>query len=188
MEVRLPQAKLEQLTITLATWRGRKAGKKRDLLSLIGSLSHACKAVRAGRSFLRRLIDLSTGLDPATAVWGVHWKGKTIRAECDNAAVVACINSGTSHSQEAMHLRRCLAFIAANHNFHIFSSHVKGVDNVRADTLSRDNLELFMVLQPQANGTPTTIPPPLLDLLIVSKPDWTSQHWTQLWSSTFTMV
>lgn len=38
---------------------GRKACKKRDLLSLIGVLSHACKAVRAGRSFLRRLIDLS---------------------------------------------------------------------------------------------------------------------------------
>ena len=34
--------------------------QKRELLSLIGSLSHACKAVRAGRSFLRRLIDGST--------------------------------------------------------------------------------------------------------------------------------
>ena len=34
--------------------------KKRELLSLIGLLSHACKEVRSGRSFLRRLIDLST--------------------------------------------------------------------------------------------------------------------------------
>lgn len=33
---------------------------ERDLLSLIGSLSHACKAVRSGRAFLRRLITLST--------------------------------------------------------------------------------------------------------------------------------
>ena len=45
---------------TEASWRRKKACKKRELLSLIGSLSHACKAVRAGRSFLRRLIDLST--------------------------------------------------------------------------------------------------------------------------------
>ena len=40
-------------------WRGRRVCKKRELLSLIGLLSHACKVVRAGRSFLRRLIDLS---------------------------------------------------------------------------------------------------------------------------------
>ena len=39
---------------------GRKACKKRDLLSLIRAISHASKAVRAGRMFVRRLIDLST--------------------------------------------------------------------------------------------------------------------------------
>ena len=31
---------------------------KRDILSIIGVLSHACKTIIAGRSFLRRLIDL----------------------------------------------------------------------------------------------------------------------------------
>ena len=60
LEIRLPQEKLSQLKAVLASWRGRKVCRKRDLLSLIGLLSHACKAVRAGRSFLRRLIDLST--------------------------------------------------------------------------------------------------------------------------------
>ena len=44
----------------LQGWQGKKAYKKRDLLSLIGSLSHACKVIPAGRAFLRRLIDLST--------------------------------------------------------------------------------------------------------------------------------
>ena len=43
----------------LKEWRGRKAGKKRDLLSIIGTLHHASKAVRQGRTFLRRLINLS---------------------------------------------------------------------------------------------------------------------------------
>ena len=55
--IRLPLEKLEQLKVALAEWRGRKACRK---ISLIGILSHACKAVRAGRSFLRRFIDLST--------------------------------------------------------------------------------------------------------------------------------
>ena len=59
-EVRLPEGKLAELRSTLRSWRGMKSCRKRDLLSVIGVLSHACKAVRAGRSFLRRLIDLST--------------------------------------------------------------------------------------------------------------------------------
>ena len=59
-ELRLPQDKLSQLQLTISHWRGRKACRKQELLSLIGSLSHACKVVRSGRTFLRRLIDLST--------------------------------------------------------------------------------------------------------------------------------
>ncbi len=60
MEVRLPQDKLIRLRAVLESWKGRKAGKKRELLSLIGLLSHASKAVRPGRAYVRRLIDLST--------------------------------------------------------------------------------------------------------------------------------
>ena len=45
LEMRLPQDKLHDLLEALSSWRGRKACKKRELLSLIGSLSHACKAV-----------------------------------------------------------------------------------------------------------------------------------------------
>ena len=59
MEVRLPQEKLEKLK-ELANWKGRKAGRKRDLLSLIGLLTHAGKAVKPGRAYVRRLIDLSS--------------------------------------------------------------------------------------------------------------------------------
>ena len=59
-ELRLPPEKIRALKQTLANWQGKKACRKRDLLSLIGSLSHACKVVRPGRIFLRRLIDLST--------------------------------------------------------------------------------------------------------------------------------
>lgn len=60
MVVRLPPGKLFRLKSELGSWRTKKICRKRELLSLIGSLGHACKAVRAGRTFLRRLIDLST--------------------------------------------------------------------------------------------------------------------------------
>ena len=56
----LPEDKLLKIKESLAKWRGFKACRKRDLLSLIGVLSHASKVVRASRIFLRKLIDLST--------------------------------------------------------------------------------------------------------------------------------
>ena len=62
MEIRLPADKLEQLRQLLSEWEGRKAGKKRDLLSLIGYLQHASKAIRQGHSFLRWLTTLSTAV------------------------------------------------------------------------------------------------------------------------------
>ena len=60
LEIRLPEDKLLRLRALLQDWKGRKAGKKRDLLSLIGTFNHAAKVVQQGRSFLRRLIDLSS--------------------------------------------------------------------------------------------------------------------------------
>ena len=61
--LRLPQDKLLNISHLLQQWRGRKACRKRHLLSLIGSLSHAAKVVKPGRAFLRRLIDLSSSVD-----------------------------------------------------------------------------------------------------------------------------
>jgi len=57
--IRLPEEKYNELLATLATWVSRKKCTERQLLSLIGSLSFACKVVKPGRIFLRRLIDLS---------------------------------------------------------------------------------------------------------------------------------
>ena len=49
----------------------------------------------------------------AAALWGSQCVGSTVKACCDNAAVVAMINWGSSKDQEVMHLMRYLAFIAA---------------------------------------------------------------------------
>ena len=58
--IRLPPDKYDELVSMLAAWKERKKCTKRELLSLIGSLSFASKVVKPGRIFLRRLIDLST--------------------------------------------------------------------------------------------------------------------------------
>ena len=57
-ELRLPLEKLQRLRDLLEEWRDRKGCTRRELETLIGQLNHACKVVRAGRSFLRRMIDL----------------------------------------------------------------------------------------------------------------------------------
>ena len=61
-EIRLPKEKLERLKREIAWWRNREKCTKKELLSLIGQLQHACCVVKAGRSFLRRMIDLSSSV------------------------------------------------------------------------------------------------------------------------------
>ena len=81
MQIRLPEDKLNILKQTLPAWRKRKKCTKRELLSLIGTLSFATKVVRPGRTFLRRLIDLSTRVEQlhhhidinAEAQKDIHW-------------------------------------------------------------------------------------------------------------------
>ena len=68
-QIRLPQEKLSRLVGTIQEWMIRvdapipkTSGKKRDLLSLIGRLSHAAMVVRPGRPFLRSLIDAASSV------------------------------------------------------------------------------------------------------------------------------
>ena len=62
MEVRLPEDKLHCIQEEIKLWTGRKSTTKRELLSLIGQLQHACCVVRPGRIFLQRMIELSAGV------------------------------------------------------------------------------------------------------------------------------
>ena len=60
MVIRLLQDKFDDLLRTLPAWLHRTSCTKHELLSIIGTLSFACKCIPAGRIFLRRMIDLST--------------------------------------------------------------------------------------------------------------------------------
>ena len=60
MQLRLLEEKLQRPLSTVHVWQSKKTYKKRELLSLIGQLRHACRVVRSGCTFLRRMINLST--------------------------------------------------------------------------------------------------------------------------------
>ena len=116
-------------------------------------------------------------------VWGRHWKEKTAKCWCDNAAVVTIMNSGKSKVDRAMHLMRCLTFFLAHNSINIFAEHLPGNVNVAADALSRDNLPFFRQQVQQAAQLPTTLPQELILALVTHQPDWTSQKW-RIWFDT----
>ena len=116
----------------------------------------------------------------AAAIWGSRWESKHICFHSDNMAVVAVLNTRSAKSPLLMHLLRCFAFYSAYFRFHFTARHVPGVLNTAADALSRNNLQLFSSLVPQAQES--SIPPSLYNLLIGTRPDWGSPAWSQLFS------
>ena len=63
MEASITPERKEALLAELNQLYWRRRCLKRELLSLIGKLSFACKVVPSGRIFLRRLIELSTSVE-----------------------------------------------------------------------------------------------------------------------------
>lgn len=66
MEVRLPRSKVEELRQVLASWLKRKHSTKNELEALAGKLQHACRVVRPGRCFMRRLYNLISVVERKT--------------------------------------------------------------------------------------------------------------------------
>lgn len=79
-EMRLPEDKLAAIQEALIEWGQRRSCTKRELLSLIGTLSFAAKVVPAGRTFVRRLIDVSTSAPTLASI--IHI-GEEVRADLD---------------------------------------------------------------------------------------------------------
>ena len=270
--LRLPQEKMSRLLVLLEEWAERKSSTRKELESLIGLLNHACKVVRSGRSFLRRMIDLlhsvhraphsktpirinagfrsdlawwrefasrwngvsflpapsslpavelttdasgswgcgawcgqqwfqlpwderaqplsiaAKELIPiilACASWGSHWQDCRVLCHCDNKVVVACLRSRTSRDRGVMHLLRCLVFVEALCRCFLCPSYINTRRNDCADALSRDNLPYFFSKVPDASPHPSPIQDTLLNLLLDSKADWTSNSWRRQFSGTF---
>ena len=62
MELRLPLEKLQRVRTSVTEWLGWKAGKGRDLESLVDLLQHAAKVVHLGRTFVCRVIQLTASV------------------------------------------------------------------------------------------------------------------------------
>ena len=62
MEIRLPPDKLARIQELLKTLLPRKKANKRQILSLVGTLQHATKVVRPGRSFVSRMYSTAAKL------------------------------------------------------------------------------------------------------------------------------
>ena len=74
------------------------------------------------------------------AVWGSKWKGLTISCLCDNAAMVAIVNSGRSKMDRTMHLMRLLSFFLARWGVSMVWRHIPVAQNGAADALSRGDV------------------------------------------------
>ena len=111
-EVRLPMEKLRRLQREIRSWSSRKSCTKRELLSLVGQLQHAGCVVRPGRTFLRRMISLSTipkglhhrvrlnvGFRSDLMWWNAFlesWNGKSMMSGIIKSHYVATITSEAS--------------------------------------------------------------------------------------------
>ena len=268
MEARLPMEKLLRTQQVVLGWLSKKNAKKRDILSLVGTLQHAAKVVRPGRTFVARLyaaaakvveLEFYTRLNkgfrsdlwwwhtflqhwngasllqlagrarhevliqtdasgswgcgaycnglwfqwewPASwiniditikelvpvllscAVWGGYLKRKVVLFQCDNAAVVGALQKGSMRNDHAMHILRSLWFFVAFYDITLQAEHISGVDNCRADQLSRNNIRCFLNSNLQAHPIPTPLPQDLLEMAGSTMPDWTSQAFTKLFHS-----
>jgi len=94
----------------------------------------------------------------ALTAWGPKLTRKRIRFHCDNQAVVAILNKGSSKCPHVMTLARYAFYICARHSIEIAAVHIPGCSNNRADALSRLQIHRFKQLTPQATTLPTTTP------------------------------
>lgn len=91
-------------------------------------------------------------------LWGDSLRNKKIRFICDNLAVTQILNSMTSRSDNIMCLVRHLTMKCLQLNIVLKSSHIAGAQNDICDSLSRQLLQKFRQLAPEADPEPTPVP------------------------------
>ena len=124
----------------------------------------------------------------AAAVWGKHWQVQSVLCRCDNQAVVCAVTARSCRDPNLMHLLRCLFFFESHFQFATHIEHIPGKDNSLADDISRNNLASFMQhCKVQPESTPSSIPPPLREMLLRTIPDWNSPSWRQLFKDICTL-
>ena len=119
----------------------------------------------------------------AAALWGHEWSRQVVVFKCDNMAVVHSLNEMSARDPNLNHLLMLFFFIKAQFQFEHKAQHIAGRDNTAADALSRDKVNTFLSLFPQAPKTTSSCPPSLQELLFNPRLSWTSPNWRTLLKS-----
>ena len=110
-------------------------------------------------------------------------RGHIVMARCDNEAVVFVLNKRYSKDPHLAHMLRTLFFVEAHFQLQLKAQHIPGSHNTLADLLSRNQVAKFRTLVPSADIFPLCVPLSLLQWLLDLTMDWTSEPWTQLFST-----
>ena len=97
-------------------------------------------------------------------VWGCQMRNQCVSLFTDNAALVDIINKQTSKHKLIMILVRDLVLTSLQYNIEFRAYHIPGVDNTRADLISRLQIVEFRKAFPAADLEPTQVPETLLPL------------------------
>ena len=111
-------------------------------------------------------------------MWDGSWRQHRVLFHSDSMAVVEVIRRKTAKHPLLLHLLCCVYLYAACFQFSYSTHHLPGVNNVAADSLSRNNMWLFNSLVTQASCT--EVEQEVVDLLISRRPNWESQDWITL--------
>jgi hypothetical protein len=121
----------------------------------------------------------------SVAIWGREWAKSLLSVKTDNMAVVHALTAGTAKDPLLMHLLCCLHFFTATGQIGIRARHVPGVLNTAAYALSQNKMTVFFASIPQVHREVVRVPPPLLDMLLHQRPDWTLPAWRKMFLSSW---
>ena len=107
-------------------------------------------------------------------VWGSTLSKKCVRFYCDNLSLIDSLNKESSKDPSVMKLLRTLWLFVAFFDISTQATHIPGVQNNSADHLSRNNMTQFRQSRPNMSFLPDPIPAPLLEMVSLKAPDWTS--------------
>jgi len=93
----------------------------------------------------------------AVHTWGYSWARQKILFHCDNQAVVEIWDRGCTCAPHTMGLVHLLYFCASRCDINVCATHVSGVHNDIADSLSRFQMEKFRKLAPRSMKYPDRI-------------------------------
>ena len=96
----------------------------------------------------------------ACCAWSHLWRGHLVVVHTDCEPAQAAVLHHHSSVAESQALVRALAMFEVLFDFTIVAVHVRGVDNVLADALSRLDVGQFQSLCPLATRLPTPVQQP----------------------------